>query len=138
MVSANVKILIITSYLLFIGSYTWITASIVYRHWLPENRMQVFTNYFVCESTGLQTCDRSEIDDYATPQLLGNVVNILLALFTGLNILYAWNYRDIKRIMRKHIVAKTTTTVNRTKTTDIELAWNSSDKSARPSELTYY
>lgn len=122
MATANVKILIITSYLLFIGSYTSITLSIVYRRWPIENRMQAFTEYLACESTGLRTCNRSEIDDYSTPQLLGNIVYMLVALFTGLTILYAWNYQDIKRIIRKQFATKATTTVNMIKTTNIELA----------------
>ena len=62
--------------------------------------MQELTNYFLCESTGLSTCDRTEIDEYSSQQILLNSLIILLGIFPAINLLYAWNYRDIKHIWR--------------------------------------
>ena len=62
--------------------------------------MQELTNYFLCESTGLSTCDRTKIDEYSSQQILLNSFTILVVAFAAINLLYAWNYRDIKRIWR--------------------------------------
>ena len=68
--------------------------------------MQELTNYFLCESTGLSTCDRTEIDEYSTPQMLFNIFNILLGIFPAVNLLYAWDYRDTKHIWRNSKIMK--------------------------------
>ena len=99
-VTANAKILVITSYFLFINIYIILTFSTRLRLWPDGRLMQELTNYFLCESTGLSTCDRTEIDEYSSQQILFNIFNILLGAFPAVNLLYAWNYRDIKRTWR--------------------------------------
>ena len=98
--TANAKVLLVTSYLFLINAYVIIIVSIRFKLWPGDRLMQELTSYFLCESTGLSTCDRTEIERYSSPQIQFNCFNILLGVFPVVNLLYAWNYRDIKRICR--------------------------------------
>lgn len=91
---------------MFIGVYGSITLSIPSRLWPVQRFGEELTTYFLCESTGLQTCDRSGIDEYRTPQTFLIVVYILLAILPVINIVYAWNCHDLKQLWTKSTIAR--------------------------------
>lgn len=100
----NTKLHLITSYFLFNSIYFILIFSIRFRLWPADQLRQELANYFQCESTGLNTCDRTEIDEYSTQQILFSIFNILLVAFPAINLLYAWNYRDIKHTWKRRKV----------------------------------
>ena len=83
--------------------------SITYRHWPTQTLLQELTTYFLCESTGLRsdrTCARSGINTYATPLAFINVLYILLAILPVVNIVLAWNTRELKHKWTNTTIAR--------------------------------
>ena len=105
-VGAKRKVAVILAYFMLIGVYGAIALSITNRLWPVERLGQELTTYFLCERTGLGTCDRSGINDYRTPQTFLKVTYILVAILPVINIVYAWNSHDLKHIWTNSTIAR--------------------------------
>ena len=77
-----------------------VVLSVSFQIW-PERRFtEALASYFLCEMTGLRTCDQAVIDKAIATQILFDTTTISYVLYPAINIVYALDIQQLKKLFK--------------------------------------